>query len=135
MTLSVVVLLNNPLGASGWQVWAVASGVAGAVALWAFYAALSTGTMSVVAPVASLGAAVPVLLGVATGDSPSPVAWVRMGVAVLGTVLASGPEIQAGLHVRPVALACVAAVGFGTVCSAWTAARGSPSSRRCGVCV
>jgi hypothetical protein len=71
--------------------------------------------MSVVAPVASLGAAVPVLLGVATGDSPSVIAWVGMGIAVLGTVLASGPEIQAGLHVRPVALACVAAVGFGTV--------------------
>jgi len=115
VALTVVVVLGNPLAASGWQGWAVASGVAGAVALAAFYAALSTGTMSVVAPVASLGAAVPVLLGVATGDSPSPIAWVGMGIAVLGTVLASGPEIQAGLHVRPVALACVAAVGFGTV--------------------
>ena len=115
MALTVVVVLGNPLAASGWQGWAVASGIAGAVALAAFYAALSTGTMSVVAPVASLGAAVPVLLGVATGDSPSPIAWVGMGIAVLGTVLASGPEIQAGLHVRPVALACVAAVGFGTV--------------------
>jgi uncharacterized membrane protein len=111
----VVIVMGNPLTASGWQGWAIAAGVAGAVALWAFYAALSTGTMSVVAPVASLGAAVPVLLGVATGDSPSVIAWVGMGVAVLGTVLASGPEIRAGLHVRPVALACVAAVGFGTV--------------------
>ena len=115
VALTVVVVLGNPLAASGWQGWAVASGIAGAVALAAFYAALSTGTMSVVAPVASLGAAVPVLLGVATGDSPSPIAWVGMGIAVLGTVLASGPEIQSGLHVRPVALACVAAVGFGTV--------------------
>ena len=115
LALMVVVVLGNPLAESGWQGWAVVSGIAGAVALAAFYAALSTGTMSVVAPVASLGAAVPVLLGVATGDSPSLIAWVGMGIAVLGTVLASGPEIQAGLHVRPVALACVAAVGFGTV--------------------
>jgi drug/metabolite transporter (DMT)-like permease len=115
LALTVVVVLGNPLAESGWQGWAVASGIAGAVALAAFYAALSTGTMSVVAPVASLGAAVPVLLGVATGDSPSLIAWVGMGIAVLGTMLASGPEIQAGLHVRPVALACVAAVGFGTV--------------------
>jgi drug/metabolite transporter (DMT)-like permease len=111
----VLVVMGNPLAASGWQGWAIAAGVAGAVALWAFYGALSTGTMSVVAPVASLGAAVPVLLGVATGDTPSVIAWVGMAVAVLGTVLASGPEIQAGLHVRPVLLACVAAVGFGTV--------------------
>jgi drug/metabolite transporter (DMT)-like permease len=115
LALTVVVVLGNPLAESGWQGWAVASGIAGAVALAAFYAALSTGTMSVVAPVASLGAAVPVLLGVATGDIPSLIAWVGMGIAVLGTMLASGPEIQAGLHVRPVALACVAAVGFGTV--------------------
>ena len=115
VTLSILVLLGNPLASGGWQGWAVASGVAGAIALAAFYGALATGTMSVVAPVASLGAAVPVLLGVATGDQPSAIAWVGMGVAVLGTVLASGPEIQAGLHVRPVLLACVAAVGFGTV--------------------
>ena len=113
--LSVVVLLGQPLAASGWQPWAVAAGIAGAVALASFYAALSTGTMSVVAPIAALGAAVPVLLGVATGDTPSLISWLGMAVAVLGTVLASGPEIQAGLHVRPVALACVAALGFGTV--------------------
>jgi len=116
LTLCVVVVtMGNPLTASGWQGWAVASGVAGAVALAAFYAALSTGTMSVVAPVAALGAALPVLLGVAPGESPSPVAWVGMGVALLGTVLASGPEVRSGLPIRPVLLAGVAAVGFGTV--------------------
>jgi drug/metabolite transporter (DMT)-like permease len=113
--LTVVVLLGHPLATSGWQPWALGAGVAGAVALASFYAALSSGTMSVVAPIAALGAAVPVLLGVATGDTPSLVSWAGMVVALFGTVLASGPEIQAGLHVRPVALACVAAAGFGTV--------------------
>ena len=44
--------------------WALAAGVAGSGALVCFYAALSTGTMGVVAPVASLGVVVPVLLGV-----------------------------------------------------------------------
>jgi uncharacterized membrane protein len=34
---------------------------------------------------------------------------------VLGTVLASGPEIRSGMPIRPVLLAGVAAVGFGTV--------------------
>jgi len=114
VTLSIVVVVfAHGLEPGAWVPWAIAAGCSGAVALAAFYAALSTGTMSVVAPVASLGAAVPVLLGVATGDSPSALSWIGMGVAVVGTVLASGPEIQAGLHVRPVALACVAAVGFG----------------------
>ena len=57
-------------GLDGWPVLGVAAGVAGSVGLVGFYAALSTGTMGVVAPVAALGAAVPVLLGVATGDQP-----------------------------------------------------------------
>ncbi len=113
--LSLVVLLGHPLGSGPWVGWSLAAGVCGAIALAAFYSALAAGTMSVVAPIASLGAAVPVLLGVVTGETPSAIAWVGMGVAVLGTVMASGPEIQAGLSVRPVALACVAAVGFGFV--------------------
>ena len=115
LTLTVIVVFGPGLAPGPWPAWALAAGVAGAVALSSFYAALSTGTMSIVAPIAALGAAVPVLLGVATGDSPSPLGWAGMAVAVLGTVLASGPEIRAGLPVRPVALACVAAVGFGCV--------------------
>lgn len=115
LTLTGVVLLGTGLGSGPWVGWALVAGVAGAVALSAFYGALSTGTMSIVAPIAALGAAVPILLGVATGDAPSPIAWLGMGVAVVGTVLASGPELRAGLHVRPVLLACVAAVGFGCV--------------------
>ncbi len=115
LTLSAVVLLHTGLASGPWVGWAVVAGVAGAVALSAFYGALSTGTMSIVAPIAALGAAVPILLGVVTGDAPSPVAWAGMGVALLGTVLASGPELRAGLQVRPVLLACVAAVGFGCV--------------------
>lgn len=115
LTLSGIVLVGTGLASGPWVGWALVAGVAGAVALSAFYGALSTGTMSIVAPIAALGAAVPILLGVATGDAPSPLAWVGMGVAVVGTVLASGPELRAGLHVRPVLLACVAAVGFGCV--------------------
>ena len=104
LTLSGIVLLHTGLAPGPWVGWALVAGVAGAVALSAFYAALSTGTMSIVAPIAALGAAVPILLGVATGDAPSAVAWAGMAVAVLGTVLASGPELRAGLHVRPVLL-------------------------------
>lgn len=115
LTLSGIVVLGPGLAPGPWPGWALAAGVAGAVALASFYAALSTGTMSIVAPIAALGAAVPVLLGVATGDAPSPLGWAGMAVAVLGTVLASGPEIRAGVTVRPVALACVAALGFGCV--------------------
>ncbi len=111
--MSVVVLAGHPLQGSAWIPYAAAAGLTGSVALVAFYAALSTGTMGVVAPIAAMGAAVPVLLGVAQGDQPAPLVWVGMAVAVMGTVLASGPELREGIHMRPVLLAVVAAVGFG----------------------
>ena len=43
----------------------------GVVALGMFYRALSIGTMGVVAPVAALGVAVPVVFGVLRGEQPS----------------------------------------------------------------
>ena len=114
-TLTVIVFAGQPLTGTAWIPWAVAAGATGSVALAAFYAALSTGTMGVVAPIAALGAAVPVILGVIGGDDPSPLAWVGMAVAVAGAVLASGPELRGGLPARPLVLAAVAAVGFGLV--------------------
>ena len=98
---------------SGWPPWAVAAGVTGMAGLVCFYSALSTGTMGVVAPIAALGVVVPVILGVASGEAPSPWAWVGMLVAVVGVTLASGPELSGDVSPRPVVLAACAAVGFG----------------------
>lgn len=113
--LTAIVLVQGlPLhGYAGWAPWAALAGMAGALGLLSFYAALSTGTMGVVAPIAAVGAAIPVLLGVLTGEQPSPVAWAGIAVALLGVILASGPELQQGLGARPVLLAAVAAIGFG----------------------
>jgi drug/metabolite transporter (DMT)-like permease len=98
---------NGPL-------WAVGAGIAGAGGLVCFYTALASGTMGVVAPISSLGALVPVFLGLVTGEHPSVTAWVGMAVAVTGAVLASGPELAGAVPARPVLLAAVAAVCFGT---------------------
>lgn len=112
--LTVLVLVrHDPGGWTGWAPWAVAAGTSGLVGLISFYTALSRGTMGVVAPIAGLGVVVPVALGVAAGERPSAFAWAGMAVAVLGVVLASGPEIAGGMSARPVVLAVVAAVGFG----------------------
>jgi drug/metabolite transporter (DMT)-like permease len=113
----------------------VAAGAGGAIALSAFYRALSIGTMSIVAPISATGALVPVVVGVAGGDRPGAVQAVGMAVAVVGVVLASREDQQvddaaaahsgepgrrAGGHAakaadarRSVALALVAALGFG----------------------
>jgi drug/metabolite transporter (DMT)-like permease len=93
--------------------WGIAAGLIGSIALVAFYAALASGTMGVVAPIAALGALVPVLVGLGTGERPAPVELAGIAVAVLGVVLASGPELSGKSGVRPVMLAVVAAVGFG----------------------
>ena len=48
------------------------------------------------------------------GEKPTAMAWVGMAVAVAGAALASGPELSGALPARPVVLAALAAVCFGT---------------------
>ncbi len=80
---------------AGWLPWAVLAGVSGALGLVAFYAALASGTMGVVSPIAALGAVVPVLAGVVAGEQPTGLQTAGIVVALLGAVLASGPELRA----------------------------------------
>ena len=116
--LTTVVLVRLALGHppewGPWVGWAMLAGIAGASGLVAFYTALASGTMGVVAPVASMGVVVPVVLGVASGETPSAWVWVGILVAVVGIVLASGPELSGAVSPRPVLLAGCAAVCFGT---------------------
>lgn len=117
--LLVVAAATGAYGASiGYLGWAVAAAAVGVVALVGFYAALAAGTMGVVAPIAALGVVVPVVVGLAQGDRPSVWQGAGVAVAVVGVVLASGPELrsaEAGGGIRPLLLAGVAAVGFGLV--------------------
>ncbi len=94
---------------------AAGGGVATVVALVAYYQALAIGTMSVVAPVASTGGVVPVLVGVFTGERPGILSLAGIVVAVVGVVLASredgGGRPSGGRTARVLALA--AGMGFG----------------------
>jgi drug/metabolite transporter (DMT)-like permease len=71
--------------------------------------------MGVVAPIAATGVVVPVAVGLAQGDRPSSLQAVGVVVAVVGVVLASGPELRSGGGRRPLVLAMLAAAGFGAV--------------------
>jgi drug/metabolite transporter (DMT)-like permease len=120
-TLLVVAAVAGTFGAKlGYLPWSVAAGAVGLISLVAFYGALSTGTMGIVAPIAGTGAVVPVVVGLASGESPS--GWQIAGIvaSVAGVVLASGPELTGRGRAesggsRPLVLAVVAAAGFGTV--------------------
>ncbi|MCU1441422.1 MAG: uncharacterized protein JWP85_2419 [Rhodoglobus sp.] len=104
-------------GASGALLWGVIGGIAAAVAVAALFRALAIGTMGVVAPITSLSVVVPVGVGLATGDSLTVIIGIGLAVAVIGTVLASGPEIRGRVPgaggARAIILAIVAALGFG----------------------
>jgi drug/metabolite transporter (DMT)-like permease len=121
LTMVVIAAATGSFGVPlGYLPYAVAAGAVGLVALVAFYGALSTGTMGIVAPIAGTGAVVPVIFGLASGESPSGLQIAGIAAAVGGVVLASGPELsgrggEAGGGTRPLVLALVAAVGFGFV--------------------
>lgn len=93
------------------------AGLTGMIALGAFYRALATGTMGVVAPIAALGVVVPIALSLLDGERPGPAQLIGMAVAVVGVVLASGPELsgQGRGGAMPLLLAGLAALGFGAV--------------------
>jgi drug/metabolite transporter (DMT)-like permease len=119
--LAVGVITGSFHGPDSYVIWALLAAVASTAGILAFYEALATGTMGVVAPIAGLGVAVPVVIGIAQGDRPNALQGAGIVVAVLGVVLASGPELtptqekSRGMAARPLLLAVVAAVGFGFV--------------------
>src|SRR4051794_2451742 len=65
------------------------AGVAGAIALTAFYRGLSIGTMSIVAPISAAGAVVPVVAGLVSGERPAGLQVAGIVAAIAGVVLAS----------------------------------------------
>jgi drug/metabolite transporter (DMT)-like permease len=121
LTMVVIAAATHSFGVPlGYLPYAIGAGAVGLVALVAFYGALSTGTMGIVAPIAGTGAVVPVIFGIASGESPSGLQIAGIAAAVGGVILASGPEISGrggpdGGGTRPLVLALVAAVGFGFV--------------------
>jgi len=96
--------------------WGVIGGVATAIAVASLFKALAIGTMGIVAPITSLSVLVPVGVGLATGDTLSWLLGAGLVIAIVGTVLASGPEVRtrtAGHGPKPIILAILAALGFG----------------------
>ncbi|MDX3113044.1 MULTISPECIES: EamA family transporter [Streptomyces] len=115
--LGAVVVATGGWNEAGPRLWfAVAAGLVGPVALLCFYKALALGPMGVVSPLAALGVAVPVSVGLVLGERPGFVQFTGIAVAVVGVVLAGGPQLRgAPVQRRAVLLTLVAALGFGTV--------------------
>jgi uncharacterized membrane protein len=94
---------------------AAGAGAASLGGLAAFYAAMAMGTVSVVAPIASLGVVVPVAVGLARGEQPAMIQLIGLVVAIVGVVVLSyeeDPEHSAVAR-RSILLAVLAGLGFG----------------------
>lgn len=111
------------------MIWGLSAGLLGLVGLIAFYSALSTGQMGIVSPISSIGVVIPLTIGLLHGDSPSLGQKIGIAIAILGVVLASGPELQSKASAKPVLLALVAAVTFGicVFCMAQGGKAGNPA--------
>lgn len=115
---AVIVLAAEALP-SGRTVWlSLLAGLAGALALGAFYRALAVGTMSIVAPISASGVTVPVVAGIAGGDRPSVLQGFGIAVIVAGVMLASREVHEEGeegvtASRQSIVLALFAAVSFG----------------------
>lgn len=97
----------------GYWPWAIASSLLGMVGMLTFYAALSIGPMGIVSPLVALSVLVPVSYSLLRGEIPAGVQILGIIAAVVGILLASGPELSGAESARPLILAGIAALAFG----------------------
>ena len=103
-------------GWGAYLLWGAAAGVVGLLGLVCLYRALADGTMGVVAPIAATGVIVPVVVGFASGERPTPFQIVGIILSIAGVLLVSVSEISSvPLRRRSILLALVAAVCLGAV--------------------
>src|SRR6266516_1559888 len=93
--------------------FAIPAAISGTLGLYAYYRGMAVGAMSIVAPIAGISAAVPVIFGIATGDRPSLWQWLGIAGALGGVVLASREPCPGSRVAAGAGLALLAAIGFG----------------------
>lgn len=79
----------------------------------AFYTALATGPMGIVSPLVAVSVVIPMGYALIRGETPAPLQVLGIVVAVIGILLASGPELNDSRSARPMLLAVLSALGFG----------------------
>ena len=88
--------------------WASVAAIFGTIGLIAFYRGMAAGMLSIVAPIAGAGAAIPVVWGLARGDNPTGYQELGFVVALVGVVLASFER-------RPESARLAAGVGWAAI--------------------
>lgn len=100
MLVVAVVIVGGDLDSED-LIWAGGAGVAGVTGLILLYRGFAIGTVSVVAPIAGLGAAIlPLFWGLATGERPSLIAGVGVVISLGAVALVSGASNFAEFRAR-----------------------------------
>ena len=87
---------------------------AAVVGIAALYRGMAIGAMGIVAPISAVAAAIPFVVGVASGERPGPLQIAGIVLALGGVALASRePTHLGGGSAAGVGLALLAATGFG----------------------
>lgn len=113
-----VLVAGTPVPPASDFVWGAIAGIAGSTGLLAFYRAMGSGFMTVVAPVSAVTAtAVPVVIGLATGEKPGTLALCGIPFALVAIALVS--DVLGPHHRRAprsvVAMAFVSGTTFGSL--------------------
>jgi drug/metabolite transporter (DMT)-like permease len=94
--------------------WACRAAVFGTTGLIAFYRGMAAGALSIIAPIAGAGAAIPVVWGLASGDQPSAYQELGFAAALAGIVLSSWERHPGAARIAAgVGWAAVAMLAFG----------------------
>jgi drug/metabolite transporter (DMT)-like permease len=112
--LAVAAIIRPPAPDAGALAFGALAGIFGGLGLAALYAGLSLGSMGLVTALSGVGSVtIPLLVGVLLlANQITPLQWLGVGSAVGAGALASGAT-GAGVNVRAVQLAVVAAFGLG----------------------
>jgi len=113
-----LVIVQTPVMPVESWLWTTGGGFGGAIALVAFYKAMSLGSMTVIAPItAVIGLSVPVFAGVLSGERPSGIAWIGILLAVVAVALVADALGKHDLPTpsRVIWMAVAAGLGFGMI--------------------
>jgi len=115
LVIALIVAVRGAGPQSAVALLAIPAAISGTLGLFAYYRGIAVGAISIVAPIAGVSAVVPVIVGIASGESPSGLQLTGIGCALIGVFLAAREPRQGGetkLAVG-VGLAILAAIGFG----------------------
>ena len=115
LVIALIVAVRGAGPQSAVALLAIPAAISGTLGLFAYYRGIAVGAISIVAPIAGVSAVVPVIVGIASGESPSGLQLTGIACALIGVFLAAREPRQGGEAklAAGVGLAILAAIGFG----------------------